>query len=198
MAKQEMSNGLKFILEFGPIIFFFLGYMWLRDETFIVFGVEYLGFIAVTALFIPICVISMAVYWRLTGRLAKMQAITTVLVVVFGGLTIWFNDEQFFKMKPTVIYLLFATVFGLGLLKKKSVMQYALEDAMPLTHAGWMIMTRHSVVFFLALAVINELIWRNYSTDVWVSFKTFGLPVITAAFFIGDTYLLREHIIKTE
>ncbi len=194
MPDREISKGLKFLLEFGPIILFFAGYSWLKDETFIVNGVEYAGFIAVTAFFVPLCVITMAVYWRLTGRLARMQAVTTVLVVVFGGLTIWLNDERFFKIKPTMVYLLFAGFLGAGLLKNRSVLQYALEDAMPLTRTGWMIMARHTMFFCLALAVANELIWRTMSTDVWVSFKTFGLPVATALFFVADTYaLMKKH-----
>ena len=196
MPEREIPKLLKFLLEFGPIILFFVGYSQLKDETFVVGGVEYSGFIAVTAFFIPLCLITMAIYWRLTGRLARMQAVTTVLVVVFGGLTIWFNDERFFKMKPTMVYLLFAGFLGAGLLRNRSVLQYALEDAMPLSRTGWMRMTRHTLIFCLFLAAANELIWRNMSTDAWVSFKTFGLPILTVLFFVADTFALSRHAVN--
>ncbi len=191
MSEREISKLLKFLLEFGPVLVFFVGYLWLRDESFTIYGVEYAGFIVVTALFVPLCVIAMAASWRLTGKIAKMQAVTTVLVVVFGFLTVWFNDERFFKIKPTLIYLLFAAILVAGLLRKRSALQYALEDALPFkTRAGWLMMTRHTVFFCLALAVVNELIWRHFSTDIWVSFKTFGLPVLTMVFFVADTYFV--------
>lgn len=197
MAEQKISKGFKFLLEIGPIFLFFVGYFYFKEETFTFNGVDYAGFIAVTAAFIPICVVSMAILWRLTGQLSKMQVVTTVLVVVFGGMTIWFNDERFFKIKPTIIYLLFALVLGVGLLKKRSFLQFALEEAMPLTQTGWLIMTRHTALFFLLLAIVNELIWRNFSTDVWVTFKTFGLPITTALFFVLDIILLKNHMTET-
>ena len=198
MQARQLSPAVKFLLEFGPIILFFVGYTVFRDHTFTVAGTEYSGFIAVTAGFIPIILLSILVHWRLTGRIAKMQAVTAVLVVVFGGLTIWFNDERFFKMKPTMVYLLFAGILGAGLLRNKSALQYALEDAMPLTRKGWMKLTRRTAAFCLGLAVANELIWRAMSTDSWVLFKTFGLPGISVVFFVAQAMLLRDHFISPE
>ena len=198
MQEQKLSPAMKFLLEFGPIILFFVGYTVFKDDTFTVGGAEYSGFIAVTAAFIPLILLSILAHWRLTGRVAKMQAVTAVLVVVFGGLTIWFNDERFFKMKPTMIYLLFAGILGAGLLRDKSALQYALEDAMPLTRKGWMILTRRTAAFCVGLAVANELIWRMMSTDNWVLFKTFGLPGASVVFFFAQAMLLRHHFVTPE
>ena len=181
MAEKTIAPGMKFALEFGPIIAFFVLYLWLRDETFLVGGVEYSGFIAVTAAFVPLLALSTYILYRLTGKLARMQIVTLVLVVVFGGLTIWFNDERFFKMKPTMIYLLFGGVLGFGLLRGTSYLRFAMEELMPLQDEGWMKLTRRITLFFFALAAANEFVWRTMSTDAWVNFKTFGLPVAILA-----------------
>ena len=155
MAEKTIAPGMKFALEFGPIIAFFALYLWLRDETFLVGGVEYSGFIAVTAAFVPLLALSTYILYRLTGKLARMQIVTLVLVVVFGGLTIWFNDERFFKMKPTMIYLLFGGVLGFGLLRGTSYLRFAMEELMPLQDEGWMKLTRRITLFFFALAAAN-------------------------------------------
>lgn len=191
MAEQNTSKkGWHSLLEFAPILLFFVGYFVLKDEVFVVNGVEYAGFVAVTAMFVPACLVFMAIYWHLVGRLAVMQVVTLVFVVVFGGLTVIFNDEWFFKTKPTIIYLLFAAILGAGLLKGRSFLQIALDGALPLSKAGWVVITRHTMIFCLALALANELIARNLSTDMWVYFKTFGFPIFTALFFGLDTFFI--------
>ena len=198
MQERKLSPAIKFLLELGPIVLFFVGYTVFKDDTFTVGGAEYSGFIAVTAAFIPLILLSILVHWRLTGRVAKMQAVTAVLVVVFGGLSVWFNDERFFKMKPTMVYLLFAGILGAGLLRDKSALQYAMEDAIPLTRKGWMMLTRRTLAFCLGLAVANELIWRAMSTDSWVLFKTFGMPGASVVFFVAQVWLLRNHHLSPE
>ncbi len=172
---------LKTLLELGPIVLFFVGYLLLRDRTFDLAGREYSGFIVVTALFVPLMAAATFALRRLTGHLSKMQVVTLVLVVVFGGLTVWLNDERFFKMKPTIIYLLFAGVLGFGLLRGKSYLRLLMDEMVPMQREGWMKLTRRVTLFFLGLAITNEVIWRTMSTDVWVNFKTFGL---TAAIFV--------------
>ena len=198
MAEKTIAPGMKFALEFGPIIAFFALYLWLRDETFLVGGVEYSGFIAVTAAFVPLLALSTYILYRLTGKLARMQIVTLVLVVVFGGLTIWFNDERFFKMKPTMIYLLFGGVLGFGLLRGTSYLRFAMEELMPLQDEGWMKLTRRITLFFFALAAANEFVWRSMSTDAWVNFKTFGLPVAIFAFFMTQGRLFSDYAINDE
>ncbi len=180
-------------LELGPIAIFFVAYLRLKDQSFTIAGVEYSGFIVVTAAFIPLLLLATGILWRLTGHLSRMQAVTAVLVVVFGGLSVWLNDERFFKMKPTIIYLLFGGALGLGLLRGQSWLELVMSEALPMTRQGWMILTRRLMLFFLALAVANEIVWRMMSTDAWVSFKTFGLPGAVFAFFIAQGGLFRRH-----
>jgi intracellular septation protein len=171
----------KTVLELGPIALFFLGYLLLRERTFDIGGAAYSGFIVLTALFVPLMAAATFALWRLTGHLSRMQLMTLVLVAVFGGLTVWLNDERFFKMKPTIIYLIFATILGFGLVRGRSYLRLVMEEVVPLEREGWMKLTRRVTAFFLALALANEVVWRTMSTDVWVNFKTFGL---TAAIFV--------------
>ena len=193
MAGKEINGGLKTALEFGPILGFFVAYLWLKDRMFEFGGTEYAGFVVVTAGFIPVFLLSIAILWKLTCHLSKMQIVTAVLIVVFGGLSVWFNDPKFFKMKPTIIYLLFGGVLALGLMRGQSYLQSLMEGLMPLTDQGWMILTKRLMFFFLALAVLNEIIWRTQTEEVWVYFKTFGLTAAIFIFFVFQGKLLKEH-----
>ena len=130
--ERQVHPLLKLGLELGPVLAFFVAYVWLRDQSFVIGDTEYEAFILVTAAFIPLMAACMAVLWLLSGRLSRMQVVTLVLVVVFGGLTVWLNDERFFKMKPTIIYALFAGLLGLGLMRGQSWLQYVMEGMMPL------------------------------------------------------------------
>ncbi len=123
---------------------------------------------------------------------------TALLVVVFGGLGIWFNDERFFKMKPTMIYLLFGGILGYGLLKGQSYLRTVMDGALPMDQTGWMILTKRFMMFFFGLAIANEAIWRTLSTDIWVNFKTFGLPIAMFAFIITQAMLSRYSIDKPD
>ncbi|MDZ4093401.1 MAG: inner membrane-spanning protein YciB [Paracoccaceae bacterium] len=198
MAEKKINPILKLALELGPILAFFIGYGKLRDQTVTIAGSDYSGFIVMTALFIPVMLITTGVLWALTGKLSKMQAATVVLVVVFGGLSVWLKDERFFKMKPTMIYLLFGGVLGFGLLRGKSYLRAVMDDALPMQPEGWMILTRRITVFFFGLAVANEVIWRNFSTDTWVSFKTFGLTAALFAFFMTQGRLMAKYGIEKD
>ena len=198
MAERKINPGVKLALEYGPIIAFFAGYVALKGHTFTVGGTDYNGFVAVTAMFIPLLAAATLLQWRLSGHLSKMQIATLVLVVVFGGLSIWFNDERFFKMKPTMIYLLFAGILGFGLLRGQSYLEAVMDQAVPLQREGWMALTRRLVAFFLVLAVANEAIWRSMSTDAWVSFKTFGLPISIFAFFMLQSGLFSKYGVSEE
>ena len=183
MSERQVGQGTKLTLELGPVLLFFVAYTILKDETFMIAGVEYSGFVAVTAAFIPLLLAAMALLWRLSGKLSRMQAVTAVIVVVFGGMSVWFNDERFFKMKPTVLYALFATILGAALLRGKSALQYVMDEAIPLDNEGWMKLTRRTAAFFAALALVNEIVWRTMSTDAWVNFKTFGVTLAVFLFF---------------
>ena len=198
METRTINPTLKFALELGPVLAFFAFYVLFRDRVFTVGGRDYTGFIVATALFVPILLAATAALWALTGRLSKMQVVTAALVVVFGGLSIFFNDERFFKMKPSIIYALFAGVLGAGLLRGESYLRSVMGEVVPMDHAGWMILTRRVAILFAALAVANEVIWRTMSTDVWVNFKTFGLPVVTVAFFMLQGKLIERHAKRAE
>jgi len=193
MDDKTVSPMVKTILEFGPILGFFVAYLWLKERTFTIGGTDYDGFVVVTAGFIPVFLICMGVLWKLTGHLSKMQAVTAVLLVLFGGLSVWFNDPRFFKMKPTIIYLLFGGTLAFGLMRGTSYLQYVMEGLMPLTQDGWMILTRRLMYFFFALAALNEIVWRTMSEETWVYFKTFGLTAAIFLFFMLQGKLFSEH-----
>ena len=193
MTETSAPKWMKPALEFGPILAFFAAYLWLKDRTFEIGGTEYAGFIVVTAGFIPVFLLAMGLLWRLTGHLSRMQVVTAVLIVVFGGLSVWFNDPRFFKMKPTLIYLLFGGVLGIGLMRGQSWLEVVMEGVMPLTHRGWMILTRRLMLFFFGLALLNEAIWRTQTEEVWVYFKTFGLTAAIFVFFMTQGRLFRDH-----
>ena len=199
MTEQKKINSwLKMGLELGPVVLFFVAYGRLKDQTFTIGGTDYGGFILVTACFIPLLLLSTAILWKLTGHLSKMQVVTAILVVVFGGLSVWFNDERFFKMKPTFIYLFFGGALAIGLLQGRSYMQYLMEEALPLQKEGWMILTRRIMMFFFALALLNEIMWRFFSTDAWVTFKTFGLTAAIFVFFMTQSALFSKYAIPPE
>ena len=192
-TRKPIPGWLKIGLDFGPILIFFLAYSRLKDRVFDIGGTEYQGFIVVTALFIPLLLICTGVLWWLTGKLSKMQIVTAVLVVVFGSLSVWFNDERFFKMKPTIIYLIFGVALGIGLLQGKSYLQGLMGESMPMRREGWMVLTKRIMWFFFALAILNEVIWRSFSTELWVTFKTFGLTIAVFVFFLTQGSLLERY-----
>jgi len=193
---KTLPGWVKPALELGPIVAFFAAYLLLKDRTFIIGGREYEGFIVVTAGFIPLILICTGILWRLTGKLSKMQIVTAVLITVFGGLSVWLNDDRFFKMKPTLIYLIFGGLLGIGLLRGQSWLKLVMEEAVPLDDAGWMKLTKRVCAFFLILAALNELVWRTQSTEAWVWFKTFGLTAALFAFFMTQGKLFPEHGIE--
>jgi len=180
-------------LEYGPLLAFFVAYLLVKDRQFVIGGREYDGFILVTAGFVPLMLICTGLLWKVTGRLSKMQIMTVVLITIFGGLSVWLNDDRFFKMKPTLIYLMFGGALGIGLLRGQSWLRLVMEEAVPLDHEGWMKLTRRLCALFLGLALLNEAIWRTQSTETWVWFKTFGLTAILFGFFLLQGGLFREH-----
>ena len=196
MAERAVNPWVKLGLELGPVVAFFVGYMRIRGDSFTIFGRDYDGFIIVTAAFIPLMLICTGILWALSGRLSRMQVATVVLVVLFGGLSVWLNDEAFFKMKPTIIYLLFAAILAVGLMRGQSWLAALMGEVMPMRHEGWMILTRRLAVFFALLAVANEAVWRLMSTDAWVNFKTFGLTAAMFVFFMTQGRLVQKYGIE--
>ena len=191
--EKSISPGLKMALELGPVLIFFIAYSRLKDDVYTIGDVEYSGFIFVTILFIPLLLVSIGALWWLTGKLSRMQIFTALMVIVFGGLTAYFNNEQFFKMKTTIVYGFFASVLGLGLLLKRSWLEYVMDEFLPLKPEGWMILTRRLTGMFALLAVANEFVWRTMSTDAWVKIETFGFPVALFVFFMSQSFLFQKY-----
>ena len=195
MSEHTLPKWVKPLLELGPIVAFFVAYMRLKESVFTIGGSDYQGFIIVTGLFIPLLLFATAILWRLTGKISPMQIMTVVLVTIFGGLTVWLNDPSFIKMKPTIIYLLFGGILGIGLLRGQSYLRLVMQELIPLENNGWMILTQRFTAFFFGLALANEAVWRSFSTDTWVYFKTFGLTAALFAFFMMQSALLNKYAI---
>ena len=155
MTENNNSSFISSALEIGPVLVFFLVFIWRKGETVVFYGHEYSGLIQATAIFVPLMILSTAIGWWLNGHLSKVQVLTLTLVVVFGALTIFLNDERFFKMKPTIIYVLFGATISFGLLRGKNYIQSLLGDRLPMEDAGWQIIGSRLAIFFFALAVLN-------------------------------------------
>lgn len=198
MSDKPISPVMKQVLELGPPLLFFVAYLYMRDETYSVQGTEYSGFIVAAAVFVPILLASMAILWKLTGKLSRMQVFTIVMVVLFGGLTVWFNDERFFKMKTTLVYGLFAVILGIGMAQGRSYLAWIMAEFLPMTDEGWRKLTWRLTLFFAALAVANEVVWRTMSTDTWVKIETFGFPILMFLFLWGQILTLQKHLIDVD
>ena len=193
-----MSLKLKPVLDYGPLIVFLAVFLLYRDQDIVLWGQTYPGLILATLVFVPLTVLANAVLWKKTGELSVMQLVTLVVVVVFGGLTIWLNDPRFIKMKPTLIYLTFAALLALGAMLGRNWLGRALGEAIPLSPEGWRILTHRIIWFCLGLAALNEVIWRTQSDTTWVIFKTVGLIVLTMLFFVGNAPLFNRHALQAQ
>ncbi len=196
MAEKAINPVVKQVLELGPTLAFFLIYLRIRDDTFTLGGTEYTGFIVAALIFIPILLVAMGILWFLTGKLSRMQVFTAFMVIFFGGLTAYFNDERFFKMKTTIVYGVMAGILGIGLLRGQSYLQYVMEEFLPMAKEGWMIFTRRLCYMFAALGIANEIIWRTQSTDLWVKLETFAFPVVLMVFLWVQIYKLQRYFIE--
>lgn len=194
MEKKPINPLLQQALELGPTLLFFLIYVRIKDDTFTVLGRDYSGFITATLIFIPILLVAMAVLWRLTGKLSRMQMFTAFMVLFFGGLTAWFNDDRFFKMKTTIVYASLAALLGIGLILGRNGLQWAMGEVLPMAQEGWAKLTQRVTLLFVALAVANEVIWRTQSETVWVALETFAFPALMFVFLSTQFYFLRHHI----
>jgi intracellular septation protein len=195
---KQINPILKQVLELGPTLVFFGIYLLIRDETYTWNGTEYSGFIVSALVFVPILLVAMAILWGLTGQLSRMQIFTAFMVIFFGGLTAWFNDERFFKMKTTLVYGTFSVLLGIGLLRGQSYLAYVMAEMMPMQDEGWMILTKRLCLGFAVLAVANEIIWRNLSTDLWVKIETFGFPIALMAYLWWQIMALQTYMIDPD
>ena len=197
MAEKAINPMLKLLLELGPVVLFFLSFRWAPVPAGADDAAKQLAqVIFATKIFIPVTLLALLVSWVLTRHLPKMAVITAIVVLLFGGLTIWLQDATFIKMKPTIIYLAFASILGFGLLRGQSYLKYLMGELMPLQEEGWMKFTLRFALFFLGMALINEVVWRSFDTATWVTFKTFLLPGATFAFIFSQMGLFRKYAIE--
>jgi len=178
---EETSRGqlLKLLVELGPLVVFFFA----NSRAGIFWG---------TAIFMAATVVALIASRVLLGRIPTMPLVSGFFVLVFGGLTVWLQDDLFIKMKPTIVNSLFAgTLFG-GLWFGKPLLKLIFGEVFRLTEEGWRHLTIRWAWFFVALAVINEVVWRLFSTDAWVSFKVFGIVPLTFVFAISQIGLIKR------
>jgi len=180
-----MNPLLKLTLEIGPLVVFFVS-----NSQFGIFNAT-IAFMAATA-------IALAVSYALTRTVPTMPLVTGVFVMIFGALTVWLQDETFIKVKPTIVNMLFATILTFGLMTGRLFLKMVLDSAFMMTDTGWKILTRAWIGFFISLAILNEIVWRMFSTDFWVSFKLFGIMPITIIFSIALVPIITKHAIEPE
>jgi intracellular septation protein len=195
---KETSPLLKMVLELGPLMVFFFANSrgdWLAEKFPVL--TEFGGpiFIA-TGLFMIATAASLIVSWIMTRKLPMMPLISGIVVFVFGALTLWLQNDTFIKMKPTIVNTLFGVILLGGLLFGQSLLGYVFNSAFKLTDEGWRKLTLRWGIFFLFLAVLNEVIWRNFTTDFWVAFKVWGTMPITVLFTMAQMPLIMRHSIE--
>ncbi|MEL6573458.1 MAG: inner membrane-spanning protein YciB [Pseudomonadota bacterium] len=198
MTERTINPILKQALELGPTIIFFLIYLRIKDDVFVIGGVEYTGFIVATLIFVPILLFAMGILWALTKSLSRMQIFTAFMVIFFGGLTAWFNDERFFKMKTSIVYGAFAAILSIGLARGRSYLEWVMGEFLPMQPEGWMILTKRITVMFIALAIANEVIWRTQSTELWVKLETFAFPAVLFVFLWSQIVSLQRFLIEPD
>lgn len=173
----------KLATELGPLVIFFGA-----NAKF--------GLFVATGAFMVAIVTAIIASYVVTRHVPLMAIVTAVIVLVFGGLTLFFHDETFIKIKPTIIYALFAATLGTGLLLGRSFIAIMFDQVFNLTPTGWRLLTIRWAIFFAGMAVLNEIVWRTQTTDFWVSFKAFGVIPITAIFAMAQTSLVKRYSIE--
>ena len=174
------------VADYGPLVLFFAAY-W------------YSGLMAATAVIVVTSLVALALTWFYERRVPIMPLVTAGVVTVFGGLTLWLQDETFIKMKPTIIQGIFAAVLLGGLALGRPLLKPLLGKMMPpMSDAGWRGLTFRYGLFFIAMAALNEIIWRTQSTDFWVNFKVFGIMALTIAFIMMQMPFMNRHMIAAE
>jgi intracellular septation protein len=180
----------KLLIDFGPLVAFFLTYYFverLQPEAGIYWATGVLMAATLTAL---------AASRLLLGRFSLPPLITAALVVVFGGLTIWLKDPRFVMMKPTIINLIFAGVLAFGFLTGRPLLKLVMGEALKLTDQGWQRLSVRWFAFFLSMAVLNEVVWRNFSQPTWVTFKAWGILPLTLLFAVAQIGLIKRYEVK--
>ncbi len=182
---KALDPWLKFTLELGPLALFFLVY-------------GRLGIFAATGVLMVAASATLAVSYAMLRRFPIMPLVTAVIVVIFGSLTLILHDETLIKIKPTALYLLFGGALFVGMAIKRPLLKILFDGALRVSEEGWRRLTWRWALFFLALAALNEIVWRTQSTDLWVKFKTFGFLPLTLVFAFAQAPLIMRHEAKGE
>jgi len=178
-----MKGIYKLLIDIGPLAVFFIFYT--RSDL----KAAILPFMIAT-------IIAVLFSYILEKKIPIMPTVGAAIILIFGGLTIYFDNETFFKMKPTIINLLFAGILYGGIILNKSLLRYLLGAALKLQDEGWDILTKRWIGFFIALAILNEIIWRTQTTDMWVNFKVFGILPITFIFTLTQFSTIKKYQIE--
>ncbi len=190
---------IKLLLDLGPLVVFFV--IWYiagkQPDAFDAYLPQAVAgkgnaFFPATAALMVMTFVSLIASFVIFKKFPTMPLVTAVLVLVFGGLTLYLADETFLKMKPTFIYLLFAVVLGIGMLLKRPFLKIMFDEAFSLTPEGWRILTWRWVMFFAFLALLNEGVWRNFSTDIWINVKVFGFISLTMVFAVAQIGIIQK------
>jgi intracellular septation protein len=182
-TKPQLNPIVKLALDFGPLVLFF-------------FANGHYDIFVATATFMVSVLVALAISYILTRHLPIMPVVTAIIVVVFGGLTLFLHDATFIKVKPTIIYALFGSILLGGLFFNKPLLGMVLDSMFQLTEEGWRKLTLRWALFFFVLAVLNEIVWRNTSTNMWVDFKVFGVVPLTLIFGALQVPLLKKYEIE--
>ncbi|MBX3520091.1 MAG: septation protein A [Xanthobacteraceae bacterium] len=181
--KKHLAPLPKLALDLGPLLLFF-------------FANSYGGIYFATGAFMVATIVTLAISYYLIRRFPVMPIFTAVIVMVFGALTLWLHDDTFIKLKPTIIYVMFAAILLFGLATGRPLFQLVLDGAFHMKEEGWKKLTLNWSLFFLAMAVVNEFVWRSFTTDQWVTFKTFGFLPLTLAFALLQAPIMAKYAIK--
>ena len=178
-----MKSFLKILVDIGPLAVFFIFYT--RGDL-----------LSAILPFMIATVIAVLFSYIVEKKIPIMPTVGAAIILVFGGLTIYFDNDVFFKMKPTIINILFGAILYGGMLINKPLLKYLLGSALKLQEEGWVVLTKRWIGFFIALAILNEIIWRTQSTDLWVNFKVFGILPITFIFTMTQFSLIKKYQIE--
>jgi intracellular septation protein len=183
--RKALNPMLKFALELGPLALFFIVY-------------SRVGIFAATGILMASVLVTLGVSYAMLRRFPIMPLITAVIVLIFGSLTLVLHDETLIKIKPTALYILFGAALFVGLWLNKPLLKILFDGALHVTDEGWRKLTWRWAFFFLALAVLNEIVWRTQTTDMWVKFKTFGFLPLTLLFALAQAPLMMKYESKDE
>lgn len=198
--RKHINPLLKMALELGPLLVFFFANArgeWIAQRVPFLADIGGPIFVG-TACFMIATAIALSVSWALTRTLPIMPLLSGIIVLVFGALTLWLQDETFIKVKPTIINTMFGGILLVGLLFNKSFLGYVFDSAFKLDAEGWRILTFRWGLFFLVMAVVNEVIWRNFSTDFWIAFKVWGNMPLSIVFTLAQLPLMQRHALPDE